>query len=252
MKNICNSFNYYVLTLILFILNIIFVIVGIVNSGFVNVFIQALILFMTTVVYFSISASIKNEDFTIIAGYDKNVEYNMSVMKVLLHTIVKFVTLAGLIYTLIFTVLGIINLPNKALISVILCMFFLIDFVGCFVLINYSFADQLYKDKVIIRISKKSLIVISIFVGLILICIGVVIFLMEYYNIENNTADAFKLVFFIFLYLISALIGFFYEQSIINKAIKNKSSYTYSKLFYISIAICLVILVIMFIAAMSF
>ncbi|MBS4536153.1 helix-turn-helix transcriptional regulator [Clostridium sp. D2Q-14] len=239
----------YIASIILVVSNIIIDLFNIFEIK-ANMFMIIIMLIIETTIYFSLGNAIKNDDFSIIAGYDSKAEYNMPVFKKTLMSIENHVMLLTLIFIMIFSVIEYMNVPK--ILPPILLISYIIEFIISIIFINIRNHDKLFINRKDRMKSMISAIITGIFTLLLFLCIGTMIFTVEYYNIENNTYESLIMLVFLFPNIILILIGLFYEQYRMKKLIDKNLKYKPSKFSYIATILCIVLLIGMIILASSF
>jgi transcriptional regulator with XRE-family HTH domain len=241
-------------TIFLYIFSIALVVLNIIVSGYIykeiklfTIFPVSTILFIETIVFFTFNNAIKNNDFSIIAGYDSKAKYNTIALKKVLYSIENHTLISSTIFICIFTILGHINTLKS--IEGILIILYVLEFIISIILINIKNIDYLFKNSEDIRKSKIGNYISIVFITFIFLAVGVLTYSMEIYDIENNSIEAVKLIGIMAPYIILSLIAFFNEQIRLKEYIKRQKSYLPSKLTYIFMFICIVLLIVMIIVA---
>lgn len=152
---------------------------------------------MATTLYFIFNYVIKNEDYTLIAGFDSSLPYHYPTLKKMVLSILHVVLIDILGFMLLFLVL--IYLDVNAKIFPLILMIFIFNFIGSILLVNYRYKDQLLLKKID---NAGSQIPLFVFLGSIFSLVGMMWFVMEHFNISNNTPEAMQLLLILFPYLI--------------------------------------------------
>jgi len=245
-----SSFILYISSIILFILNIVISTIIYKEIKIVTIFPVSIILFIETIIFFTFGNAIKNDNFSVIAGYDRNIQYNKIVFKKILASIENHIMISSTIFIFLMIILGHISTPD--FIGGIILLIYLMEFLSSIIIINIKNQEFLYKDtKDLVQAKMTNKIVIG-FIIFIFMILGVTTFTMEYYNIENNTPEAMIMISIIISYIIFLLIGLLYEQKKVKEYINKSKNYSISKLAYITMSICIVLLITMVVVASKF
>ncbi len=207
-----------------------------------NLLLFVMILIATTI-YFTFNYAIKNEDYTMIAGYDSSLPYHYPTLKkmmlLILHTLLSSV--------IVFTLLFIVGMYTHvySLYFPILFIVFLMEFTGSILLINYRYQDQLFLKK---THQNNNLIPVIIFLISIFLFVFMIIYVMEYYHIENNSNEAVQLLMIIFPYLIYNVTWLL----VVSNKMKKDEHYHYFKSVIITIVINFILLCILYFIPLNF
>lgn len=245
-----SSFILYISSIILFILNIVISTVIYKEIKIVTIFPVSIILFIETITFFTFGNAIKNDNFSVIAGYDRKIQYNKIVLKKILASIENHIMITSTIFIFLMIILGHISTPD--FIGGIILLIYVMEFLSSIIIINMKNQEFLYKDTEDLIQAKMSNKIVIGFIIFFFMILGVTTFTMEYYNIENNTPEAMIMISIIIPYIIFLLIGLLYEQKKVKEYIKKNKNYSISKLAYITMSICIVLLIIMVVVASKF
>ncbi|MGO1371326.1 MAG: helix-turn-helix domain-containing protein [Senegalia sp. (in: firmicutes)] len=245
-----SSFILYISSIILFILNIVISTVIYKEIKIVTIFPVSIILFIETIIFFTFGNAIKNDNFSVIAGYDRKIQYNKIVLKKILASIENHIMITSTIFIFLMIILGHISTPD--FIGGIILLIYVMEFLSSIIIINMKNQEFLYKDTEDLIQAKMSNKIVIGFIIFFFMILGVTTFTMEYYNIENNTPEAMIMISIIIPYIIFLLIGLLYEQKKVKEYIKKNKNYSISKLAYITMSICIVLLIIMVAVASKF
>lgn len=237
----------YISSIILVMLNIVVSALAYKEMKMVTIFPIGILLFIETIIFFTFGNAIKNDDFSIISGYDSRIEYNIAVLKKMLVSIENHVMISSTIFIGIMIGLGHITVPK--VIGGIIVVVYTLEFITSIILINVKNQEYLFKNQKEVIQSKISNCITIIFIIFLFLCIGVMIFCMEYYHIENNSLDGTKMLAIMFPYICLILGSFFYEQQRVKKYIENDKPYLPSKVTYVIMILCIVLLIVMVLVA---
>lgn len=237
-------------TMFLYISCIALVVLNIIVSTFIykeikvsTIFPVGIILFIQTIIFFTFNNAIKNDDFSIIAGYDSKTEYNTIALKKVLYSIENHTMISSTIFICIFIILGHINTLKN--IGGILILLYVLEFITSIILINIRNQDYLFKNDEDALKSKISNRIVIVFIAFVFSISGVLIYSMETYDIENNSIGALKLIGIMIPYIILCLACLFNEQKKLKEYIKKQESYSPSKSTYICMFVCTMLLIVM-------
>ncbi|MGO1712405.1 MAG: helix-turn-helix domain-containing protein, partial [Senegalia sp. (in: firmicutes)] len=107
-----SSFILYISSIILFILNIVISTVIYKEIKIVTIFPVSIILFIETIIFFTFGNAIKNDNFSVIAGYDRKIQYNKIVLKKILASIENHIMITSTIFIFLMIILGHISTPD--------------------------------------------------------------------------------------------------------------------------------------------
>lgn len=236
-------------TTLLYILSIILVAVNIVVSILIYKSIKSftifpvIIIFVETTIFFTFGNVIKNDDFSIIAGFDSKIEYNIIVLRKILYGIENHTMISSNIFISIFIVLGHMTTPRS--LGGIMILLYIMEFVGSIILINVRNQDNLFVNNKDTLIAMMSNYIVISFIGSIILIMGLMIYFMEIYHIQNNSIEALKIIGIMIPYVILSLFCLFNEQKRVKENVVKDEIYRPSKLTYISIVLCILLVVVM-------
>lgn len=190
--------------------------------------------------------AIGKDSFSAIAGFDSNVEYDYLEVKKLLTQLDIHIGASSAVFTFLFCVL---NLFARELVWMngILILLYVVEFMFCILIENYKFADKIYLHEQDKKMSLKSMPFTMLFVGVLVLGMGITFYIFESRGIENNTMPALKLAGLLLLGEGIATIGYLLESSRLKKWDILKVEYKTSLSFKICIVISIIMLCVMFI-----
>lgn len=243
-------------TRFLYMLSIILVVTNIIISYLIykevkisTIFPVIIIMLINTTIFFTFGNAIKNDDYSIIAGFDRKIDYNMIALKKMLYSIENHIMISSIVFISIFIILGYIHLDQDM--GGIILLAYIAEFITSIMLINIKNQDYMFKNNEDILIAKKLNIIVIIFIGFIFLLVGTIAFTFKIYNIENNSIEAIKMIGIAVPYIILSIVFMFNEQKNVKESIKRDEVYKPSKATYISIITCMVLLVTMLLVARS-
>ncbi len=212
-------------------------------SGFI---LSCVFLAMATTIYFTLGSIIKNGDFTLLAGYDKNLKYNKAKLKQMLINIESFFLLNSLITNVLSFAVTLANLPQW--IRVLLLFVFMINFLIYIVMINIKYQDEIieYDSPIEKTNSMKTLLVVTCLAGMIIISVIILCLTAAYFEIENNSAEIMSPILILLVNTAFNIIALCVESAKSTKSSKNNERYAVSKMFFITVVINIISWVLLF------
>ena len=189
-------------------------------------------------IYFS--NAINSDSFIGIAGFNDKMEYNIREVKKLLVQIDLHIEIMSTVYIFLLCVINCMNGQMKWL-NGFLIVIYLLNFVITVEIINYRMIDKIYREDNDKKRARRSIPIITIYILLLFIGIGMLITVFEIKGIENNTITAIELAGLLILGTIIATIGFFFENSQIKKWNPEDKNYRINKVSIICLIICMII-----------
>lgn len=228
-------------------ISVLCIIAYIICSNFKNIFSVGIFICMFIVcipiqvflhIYFS--NAIKNNSFNGIAGFDDKIEYNICEVKKLL---IQIDLHTGILSTVCVFLLCAINSMNSNMrwFNGILILVYLLNFITVIEISNYKMIDKLYRRENDRKRAKRSIPVTVIYTLLLCVGIGITGMIFEVKGIENNTLPAMKICGLFLFGVMSATIGFFYENNKIKKWNPANKNHKTTKVSFISLFICMVL-----------
>ena len=189
-------------------------------------------------IYFS--NAIKNNSFNGIAGFDDKIEYNIFEVKKLLMQLDLHIGILSAVYIFLLCVINGINLKMQWF-NGILIVIYILNFITSIEMINYKMIDKIYRREDDKKRAKRSIPVTVIYTLILCVGIGIAGMVFEVKGIENNTLPALKICGVLLLGIMSATIGFFFENNKIKKWNPANSNYKTNKASIIGLFICVII-----------
>ncbi len=185
------------------------------------------------------SNAIKNNSFSGIAGFDDSIEYNICEVKKLLAQIDLHVGILSTVYIFLLCVINGVNLKTQWFNGVLIVLYIL-NFMTSIEISNYKMTDKIYlKEDHKIR-AKRSILVTIIYTWMLCVGIGITGIVFETKGIENNTLPAMKICGLLILGIMSATIGFLYENNKIKKWNPASTNYKTNKASMVSLLLCII------------
>ncbi len=204
-----------------------------------------IMLLMATTLYFIFNYVIKNEDYTLIAGFDSSLPYHYPTLKKMILSILHVVLIDISGFMLLFLILVYLDVNPK--IFPLIMLVFILNFIGSILLVNYRYKDQLLLKKVD---NVGSQIPLFVFLGSVFSLVGMMWFVMEHFNISNNTPEAMQLLLILFPYLIYNVAWMLITDNKMKKAVEKP--YPYVRSVVITVVINLVLLTALYLTASNF
>ena len=188
-------------------------------------------------IYFS--NAIKNDSFNEIAGFDNKIEYNICEVKKLLTHIDLHVGILSTVYIFLLCVINGANLKMQWF-NNILIVIYMLNFITSIEMSNYKMTDKIYRREDDRKRAKRSILVTVIYTLILCVGIGITCIIFEAKGIENNTLPAMKICGLLILGIMSATIGFLFENNKIKKWNPANTNYKTNKASIISLFICVI------------
>ena len=193
-------------------------------------------------IYFS--NAIKNNSFHGIAGFDDSMEYNFCEVKKLLVQIDLHIGILSTVYIFLLCVINGVNLQMQWF-NGILIVVYMLNFITSIEMSNYKMTDKIYRREDDKKRAKRSIPVTAIYALILCMGIGITGIIFEAKGIENNTLPAMKICGLLILGIMSATIGFLFENYKIKKWNPANTNYKTNKASIISLFICVIMYVLM-------
>lgn len=174
---------------------IMLIIMYIQKSGINSYFVNFNYLLFYSFLYFPFCCFMRHHDYSLLAGYDDDVEYNETEIQRMLSEMLFLTGSTSLIFTLItiFIIIAQIHLPFPILFVYFVCV------TASIITISFKYQNRIMKHpKPQGNGVKAVFILFLLFVAAMVLD---VIFTMSYFHIRNNTAEAMILMIFIFLFV---------------------------------------------------
>lgn len=187
-----------------------------------------------------LSNAVDKDSFTGIAGFDEKIKYNYVEVKKMLVQIDLHIGMLSFVCVFLLCAINCTDL-NISWMNGLLIMVYVLNFIITILINNYRSINKIYcneEDK--IR-AIKSIPITMVYILLLFVGIGIMVFLFEVKGIENNTAPAMTLCGFLLLGILIATIGFFVENNNINKWSPDKAPYRINKISVVSLFVCLIL-----------
>ena len=188
-------------------------------------------------IYFS--HAIKNNSFNGIAGFDDRIEYNIWEVKKLLAQIDLHIGILSTVYIFLLCVINGVNLKIQWL-NDFLIVVYILNFITSIEMSNYKMTDKIYRREDDRKRAKRSMPVTVTYTLILLVGMGLTGIVFEAKGIENNTLPAMKICGLLILGIMSATIGFLFENNKIKKWNPANTNYKTNKASIISFIICVI------------
>lgn len=189
-------------------------------------------------IYFS--NAVNHDSFNGIAGFDNKIEYNLCEVKKMSAQINLHIGMMTTVYIFLLCVLNCMDLNIKWLNGFLVGAYFL-NFFTTVAIINYKMTDQIYWNEDDKKRAKRGMPATVIYMLLLFAGIGMAGIIFEVKGIENNTVPAMKICGLLILGILSATIGYFWENDQIKKWDPANITYKINKGSIISFFICVII-----------
>ena len=218
------------------------------NTFGIGIFICMFILCVPVQLFLHIyfSNAVKNNSLSGIAGFDDKIDYNIYEVKKLLIQIDLHIGILSTVYIFLLCVLNGMNLEMKWF-NGILIVIYLLSFITSIAMNNYKMIDKIYLREDDKKRAKRSMPITIIYTLILCVGIGIAGMIFEVKGIENNTLPAMKICGLLLLGIMSATIGFYFENNKIKKWNPANTNYKISRISIISLFVCLIMYGFMFI-----
>ena len=204
---------------------------------FICIFVLCIPIQLFLHIYFSYA--IKNNSLHGIAGFDDRIEYNIREVRKLLVQIDLHIGILSTVYIFLLCVINGVNLKTQWFNGVLIVLYIL-NFMTSIEISNYKMTDKIYlKEDHKIR-AKRSILVTIIYTWMLCVGIGITGIVFETKGIENNTLPAMKICGLLILGIMSATIGFLYENNKIKKWNPASTNYKTNKASMVSLLLCII------------
>lgn len=177
------------------------------------------------------SSAVKNGDFSMLAGYDSSVEYNVEEVKRILVEMDSHLACSSF-GTILLLFLGSYasNRVSEFLSSGVLIVY-CVDLTVMILLSNYRGLDRTLVREAERKAAKAGYISVCWFIAWVFVSIGIFIGKLVYFNIENNSKDSIAATGWLLLLMGIATAELFYEQHRVKTEMKKSGSYRLGKMF---------------------
>lgn len=189
-------------------------------SGEILIMLSVIAFPMHIFLHFAFYAMLKNGDFSMLAGFDPDIRYNMDGIKPFLMGLDFFIGVASVSYLFLIAVTALI-IP-KSFISVLLLIGYVFSYIFGIIYMNFRFSDRLYLDPSDRIKGKRSLFSSMVFILVILISVGALVAAFYIKDIENNSIETLPYLGFTFLSLGFSSFGYFTESKRLKKFLDPK------------------------------
>ena len=185
------------------------------------------------------SNAIKNDFFNGIAGFDDKIEYNICEVKKLLAQIDLHIGILSTVSIFLLSVINGLNLKMQWF-NGILIVVYILNFITSIEMSNYKMTEEIYRREDDRKRAKRSIPVTVIYTLILCVGIGMTGIIFEVRGIENNTLAAMKICGLLILGIMSATIGFLFENHKIKKWNPANTNYKTNIVVIISVFICVI------------
>lgn len=196
--------------------------------------------------HYYITYAIDNESFDTIAGFDSHIEYNLPEVKKLLAQLYIHISILSTICVFLLSMINCFE-PELSWLNGGLLVFYVFSFIVCILINNYKAIHTLYVHEEDKKRAMKGIPITAIYMALLFIGIGVMIFLFQTKGIENNTLPAIKLAALLIVGIAAATIGYFAESTRIKKWNPSEQDYQVGKTGIFCTAASIILFAVMFV-----
>lgn len=166
---------------------------------------------MSLFVQLFFGAAIKTGDFSMLAGFDSSVEYNVPEMKRYLVGLSYFIGIIT-IFSAALMVLILIMLGNETFLLPVQLFSYVFSYIAGILLMGYRYSDRLFKSPKDAAKSKRAFPAAAVLVGMITFSAVSFIAVFELRGMENNSAEVFPAMGMLFLSIIFTLGAYISES----------------------------------------
>ncbi len=185
-------------------------------------------------VHLYLSYAVKSGNFSMLAGYDSKVEYNVEEVKKVFVQMDCHVAVSSFGSVLLLGMCAFIEAKQAEIVSICVVLSYCLDFTLALCFYNYRSLDKIMVREIDRKIAKASYLSVGWFVGYIFVFIGAIFVKFELRSIRNNSPQAVGHLGWIFLFLVIITAELFYEQYQVKKKIKTGNEYKPGTAFWIS------------------
>lgn len=178
-----------------------------------------IMLFMTGIIVAIFGYSIRNKDYSMIAGYSSTLEYNEDGLRQSLLAMQMFIVKG---YVVCFFLILIFQfLPVPAYMSLLVMIIFIIDFIISILYFQVKYRSQVVVNKQDQEVSNRSMLSTIYFIGMVFITVMALAIVFSLHGYKNNTSPAIIGGGIVMLIMIVNVIWLFLEQKRIEKQIQS-------------------------------
>lgn len=166
---------------------------------------------MSLFVQLFFSAAIKTGDFSMLAGFDSSVEYDVPEVKRYLVGLSYFIGIIT-IFSAALMVLILIMLGNETFLLPVQLFLYVFSYISGILLMGYRYSDRLFKNPKDAAKSKRAFPAAAVLVGMIIFSTASFIAVLELRGMENNSAEVFPAMGMMFLSIIFTLGAYILES----------------------------------------
>ncbi len=192
------------------------------------------------------SGSVKTGNFSMLAGYDGKVEYNLEEVKKVLIQMDVHIGCISFGTILLFGISAFLEESRWELTEIILIFAYCVDLCVVPVFYNYRSIDRILVRELDRRIAKAGYFSVVCFLVQVLGFVAVTFAKAELRNMQNNSPESVGYLGWMFLFLAIVITELFYEQHRIKKKITETGSYRPGAVFWLSTALAGAVTVLMY------
>lgn len=232
----------FLLTTIFQIVFSIFLVIAHKEKSIGGVIVLFVLLIINFIMYCMINYMINNNDYSLLAGYDEGIEYNIDELERMLQRMQMSCIFSTMIWTILLLILYIVKLQT---LWPLVCVIYTFDFIGKIILENYRSRKKILKNEKDILANKRSYPSMIIFIILLFAWVAVMFLIMEVNAIRNNTNEAKVIALVLIIFMIINIAYLFYGQWYARKDSYHKNKeITIAALTIIFNVICMLMLIV--------
>lgn len=170
---------------------ILFIILCFYSQDLKTIKLPAVIILMSSTIYFAFGYAIRNDDYTMLAGYNSSYQYHYPTLRQMISLMLFVEVLMSTMFVFIMLLIEIMNVYE--FVSSFIFIVYIGQFIISIVLISYKYKDKLIIKKNTLQMSKDKKA--TTLFGIAFLC-AVITFVgcFNYYGIKNNTPEAIKMI----------------------------------------------------------
>lgn len=190
------------------------------------------------------SNAARTGNFSMIAGFDSKIRYNVEEYKRLLTAIDLNFGCTSAVYVFLICVFGCVNTDNEW-IGPALLLLYVFTITGNILVLNFKNADRLFVNEADRKRSRASLPIDALFILAILLEVGATFYALAVRGDGNNSPSTLGICGLMFIGLFAAIIGLAVEESRLKKWDPEKAPYRPGKCGIICAVLCVAMILCM-------
>lgn len=205
--------------------------------------------FITSIIFFTFNYCIKTNDFSLLAGYEANINYNEKELASMLNTMAMMILIDACGYTIISFLFTLINLDFHG--SALLLISYVFTFIIAILVTSHRYKTRIYLDKMETDRYAPLNRLAYIFIVFIIFLIAAIITINIFFKIPNNSPKAISETFILLPSLFINIVFLIITQDKFRQQIKNGQRPLISKKIYRLFLIDFIAVILLLIIAIS-